>query len=166
MSMSQSLPALQCSTVCSGQAAAGLHASCQRHCSSGQQGSAAHPAQLTAAHRHGWQHCRRHTEAHNPLSVLLSVSQQLRHTQHFTAYCSKAPLKAARSPATRLVPLPSLSVCFLNQSSRKMTIKACVRSEHTFRHSSTLPHTLVHQGTAAHKNPTLVAAVTCESKHS
>lgn len=97
--MSQSLPALQCSTVCSGQAVAGLHASCQRHCSSRQQGSAAHPAQLTAAHRHGWQHCRRHTEAHNPLSVLLSVSQQLRHTQRFTAYCSKAPLKAARSPA-------------------------------------------------------------------
>lgn len=64
------------------------------------------------------------------------------------------------------VPQPSLSVCFLNQRSRKMTIKACVRSEHTFRHSSTLPHTLVHQGTAAHKNPTLVAAVTCESKHS
>lgn len=63
------------------------------------------------------------------------------------------------------IPQPSLSVCFLNQSSRKMTIKACVRSEHTSRHSSTLPHTLVRQGTAAHKNPTLVAAVTCESKH-
>lgn len=106
-------------------------------------------AQLTAAPRHGWQHCRRHAATQPALCAVLFRSSS--GTRRFTAFCSKAPRTRPHGAQPRATAFfntkvlqPSLSVCFLNHGSNKRTIHA--RSGQntpiSFRHRS---HTLVFQ---------------------